>query len=90
MFPKTVQQRCVLGAARNSGCAVNEIGEMPRSHSAHNVLMGTVCRFLNQAEDFMGQPFLYGLRNGRKGEAFADDAACVVYYKSMEIQGTSP
>ena len=58
---KTVSQRCVSEEARNSRCSVNEIGEMPRSGSAHDVLMETLCRFLKQAEHSMGQSFKYGL-----------------------------
>jgi hypothetical protein len=34
---------------------------MPRSGSAHDVLMQTLCKFLKQAEHSMGQPFKYGL-----------------------------
>jgi hypothetical protein len=80
--------RCVLGAARNLRGSVNEIGEMPRSGSAHDVLMQTLCKFLKQAEHSMGQPFKYGLRKGRKGKAFDGDEGCVVYYLGKEIQKT--
>ena len=51
---------------------------MPSSGSAHDVLMETFCKFRKQAEHFMGQPFKYKLRMGRKGEAFDDDEGCVV------------
>jgi hypothetical protein len=51
---------------------------MPLSGSAHDVLMQTLYKFLKQAEHSMGQPFKYGLREGRKGGVFDDDAGCVV------------
>jgi hypothetical protein len=59
--------------------SVNEMGEIARSGSAHDVLMESFCRLINETEHSMEQPFKNRLMMSRKGKAFDDDAGCVVY-----------
>lgn len=74
--------------ASNPRCSVNQIGEMPLLDSAHDVLMESFCKLLNETEHSMDQLFTYRLMMGRKDEAFDDDEGCVVYCKCREIQST--